>query len=140
MYPQGSSGHDGHSIMKPMPLLLVGLGGFFGAIARYALGLVLAKRLGTTWPYATFIINVTGCFALAFFMTLVTERTTIHEGWRYLFPIGFVGAYTTFSTYEYETARLIETGALGRALSYVMLSTIVGFAAVVLATWVVRRF
>ncbi len=64
----------------------------------------------------------------------------VHDGWRFLFPIGFVGAYTTFSTYEYETLRLIEGGAWSRALSYVLASTLAGFAAVWLAAWTARRF
>jgi fluoride exporter len=122
------------------PVLLVALGGALGAIARYLLGTAIADRYGTAWPLGTFIINVTGCFAIGFFLTLATERMTIHEGWRFFFPIGFVGAYTTFSTYEYETVRLIQSGAWGRALSYVLASTVLGFFAVVLAMWTARRF
>src|SRR5437764_869824 len=97
--------------MKLSALMLVGLGGFLGAIARFVVGTVVANRWGASWPFGTFIINISGCFLIAFFVTLTSERITIHEGWRYLFPIGFVGAYTTFSTYEFETMRLIETGA-----------------------------
>lgn len=126
--------------MKLSALMLVGCGGFLGAIARYVVGTVVANRWGTTWPYGTFIINVTGCFLIAFFLTLTAERVTVHEAWRFLFPVGFVGAYTTFSTYEYETMHLIETGAWGRAASYVVLSTIVGLAAVFSAAWIARRF
>lgn len=126
--------------MKLSALMLVGCGGFLGAIARYVVGTVVANRWGATWPYGTFIINVTGCFLIAFFLTLTAERVTVHEAWRFLFPVGFVGAYTTFSTYEYETMRLIETGAWGRAASYVVLSTIVGLAAVFSAAWIARRF
>ena len=58
----------------------------------------------------------------------------------YLFPVGFVGAYTTFSTYEYETMQLLQSGAWARAASYVVLSTIVGLAAIFFAMWVARRF
>ena len=126
--------------MKPSALLLVGLGGFLGAIARFVVGNAVSARWGTSWPYGTFIINVTGCFVIAFFLTLTTERVTIHEGWRFFFPVGFVGAYTTFSTYEFETMRLVQTGAWARATSYVLLSTFVGLAAVFLAAWVARRF
>lgn len=123
-----------------MSALLVGLGGFLGAIARWLVGTLIATRFGNTWPWGTFIINITGCFMIGFFVTLTSERVVVHEGWRYLFPIGFVGAYTTFSTYEYETARMIEMGEWVRALSYVLASTLVGFASVVLAMWVARRF
>ena len=120
--------------------LLVGAGGFFGAIARWVVGTLIAARLGNTWPWGTFVINMTGCLMIGFFVTLTTERIVVHEGWRYLFPIGFVGAYTTFSTFEFETARLVELGEWGRALSYVLASTLVGFGAVVAAMWVARRF
>ena len=126
--------------MKLSALMLVGCGGFLGAVARYVVGNQVANRWGATWPYGTFIINVTGCFLIAFFLTLTAERVTVHEAWRFLFPVGFVGAYTTFSTYEYETMRLIETGAWARAASYVVLSTIVGLAAVFSAAWIARRF
>ena len=126
--------------MKLSALMLVGCGGFLGAIARYVVGTLVADRWGSAWPYGTFLINVTGCFMIAFFLTLTTERVVLHEGWRFLFPVGFVGAYTTFSTYEFETMRLLETGAWARAASYVVLSTIVGLAAVFFAAWVARRF
>jgi CrcB protein len=126
--------------VKLSALLLVGLGGFFGAIARFVVGTVIAGRWGTSWPFGTFVINISGCFMIAFFVTLTSERVTVNESWRYLFPIGFVGAYTTFSTYEFETMRLIEGGAWLRAASYVLLSTVVGLAAVFCAAWVARRF
>lgn len=120
--------------------MLVCLGGALGALARYSLGTVVTNRYGSSWPFGTFIINVTGCFAIGFFLTLTTERVTLHEGWRFVFPIGFVGAYTTFSTYSYETVRLVEGGAWARAVFYVVASTFAGIGAVVLAMWAARRF
>ena len=122
-----------------MSALAVGVGGFFGAIARYLVALAVARRLGTAWPYGTFVINMTGCFAIGFFVTWTSEKVAVHDAWRLLFPIGFVGAYTTFSTYELETARLIADGAWARAASYVLLSTLVGFASVVAAMALARR-
>ena len=126
--------------MKLGALMLVGAGGFLGAIARYLVGTAVSHRWGASWPYGTFLINITGCFAIAFFLTLVSERITVSPNWRYFFPTGFVGAYTTFSTFEYETLRLVEDGAWMRALSYVVSSVIVGFVAVLLAAWLARRF
>jgi CrcB protein len=122
--------------------VFVGIGGFLGAIARFVLGTLVSDRWGTRWPYGTFhlIMDITGCFIIAFFLTLTAERVTVHEAWRYLFPVGFVGAYTTFSTYEYETMRLLQTGAWARATSCVVLSTLAGLGAVFAAAGVARRF
>jgi CrcB protein len=125
--------------VKPTALLLVGAGGCLGAIARYLVAIVVANRLGTDWPFGTFIINISGCLVIGFFMTLVSERVVISDQWRLFFPVGFIGAYTTFSSYEYEIWRLVEVRALGRATSYIAASTIVGFVAVWLGAWAARR-
>ena len=126
--------------MKPLPFLLVGCGGFAGAVARFAINTAVGARLGTAWPWATFIINLSGCFAIGFFFAFAADRSNLSDNWRYLFPIGFVGAYTTFSTYELETVRLVQEGAWVRAVAYVTLSTVLGFAAVVAAMALGRRF
>jgi len=122
-----------------VPLLLVGVGGFFGAIARYLVGLGAARWLGTGWPWGTFLINVSGCFLIGFVATFTTERAVTHEAWRLLVPVGFIGAYTTFSTFEYEALRLGEVGGAVRALGYVLASVLAGFLAVWAATWAARR-
>ena len=120
--------------------LLVALGGALGALARYGLATVALKRFGPTFPYGTLFINVTGCALIGFFLAAVGGRWSgIHAGWSYLVPIGFVGAYTTFSTYEYEMARLFEAGAWTRLAAYFVLSNAVGFAAVVGGIWLGRR-
>ncbi len=126
--------------MSFQPIALVALGGALGAVARFLLGNLFSTRFAS-WPLGTFVINVSGCFAIGFFLTFMAQRfpASAHEGWRFFFPVGFVGAYTTFSTYEYETLRLVQQGAWGRALSYVLASTIVGYAAVWLAVWLARR-
>jgi CrcB protein len=127
-------------VVKLTPILLVALGGAFGSVARFVVGNLITDRLGTAWPWATFFVNVSGCFLIAFFLTLTSGRFGVHEAWRYLFPIGFVGAYTTFSTYEWEIWRLVQSGTPWRALSYVVASTVVGFLAVWLAAGLARRF
>ena len=126
--------------MRLTPLLLVGCGGFAGAVARYLVGVAVARVAGTAFPWATFVINVSGCFLIGFFLTLTTERVTVHEAWRFFLPVGFIGSYTTFSTYEWEILKLGEDAAWGRALGYVLASTLAGFAAVWLAAWTARRF
>jgi len=107
----------------------VGIGGFLGAVARYALGSYIGGRYGVRFPLGTFVINVSGSFLLGLILTLLT-RTTASAYWRYLIPIGFIGAYTTFSTFEYETLRAIQDGQLMTGLLNVALSLFVGFIAV----------
>jgi len=139
MRRDGPANHGAQDVGPLTAAMAVGVGGFFGALARYQVAMMVARRLGTSWPYGTFVINMTGCFVIGFFVTLTSEKVVVHDAWRLLFPIGFVGAYTTFSTYEYETARLIADGAWARAASYVAASTVVGLAAVVGAMWLARR-
>lgn len=110
--------------------LAVAAGGALGAVARYFLGGTVLSRFDTPFPAATFIINVTGSFVLGFFLTLATERVHFSPHWRLAVAVGFVGAYTTFSTFEYETLRLAEERGFGLALLNVVLSVAVGFAAV----------
>lgn len=115
------------------PVLLVALGGALGAAARFLVGSAFARRFGTAWPWGTLFINLTGCFLIAVF----TARLTSPQ-WRFLLPIGFVGAYTTFSTYEYETLRLFQIGQPLGAIAYVVASNVLGFGAVALGSWVAK--
>lgn len=112
--------------------LLVGVGGFAGAIARYGVGTFVTQRLGLRFPFGTFLINVSGCFLIGFFMHLLAERGVLDLQWLYVVVIGFIGAYTTFSTFEYETVRALQDGQIGMGLLYVGSSLLVGF----LMVWV----
>ena len=118
--------------------LWVGLGGFLGANARYWLGGWIAERFGTQFPWGTFVINVTGSFILGLFATLITQRIIAAPHWRLLVAIGFVGAYTTFSTFEYETLTLAESGSMLRAIANVVFSVLAGFFAVWLGVKLAR--
>jgi len=109
---------------------MVGIGGFIGAIARFWLGGYISNKLGTRFPYGTFVINCTGSFLIGFILTLLAERTHWSPNWRYLIPVGFIGAYTTFSTFEYETFRSMQDGEFLIASLNVGLSVIVGFISV----------
>jgi fluoride exporter len=119
--------------------LAVGAGGALGAMLRYYLGGTLLARTAQPFPTATFVINITGSFVLGFFLTLATERFHLSPYWRLAVAVGFVGAYTTFSTFEYETARLVEDGDLLRALLNILLSVTVGFAAVWAGIFAARK-
>jgi CrcB protein len=120
-------------------LLVVALGGAVGAIARYWLGGWISSRLPLQFPLGTFVINLTGSFIIGFFLTLISERIAVHANWRLLVAVGFVGAYTTFSTFEYETLKLIEDGNILSAALNVVLSVALGFIAVWLGITAARR-
>ena len=108
---------------------MIGVGGAAGAIARYLLGNYVGSRFGFRFPYGTLLINVSGSFLVGVSMALLA-RTTASPNWRYLIPIGFIGAYTTFSTFEYETLRAIQDGQLATGLLNVVVSVVTGFVAV----------
>ncbi|MDQ3746821.1 MAG: fluoride efflux transporter CrcB, partial [Acidobacteriota bacterium] len=110
--------------------LAVAGGGAFGAVLRYYLGGSALSRVAAPFPLATFVINVTGSFVIGFFLTLVNERVYVNPNVRLAVAVGFVGAYTTFSTFEYDTARLVESKDYLYAFLNVVLSFVVGFAAV----------
>lgn len=90
--------------------LLISAGAVLGANARYWLGGWAAQKWGSGFPFGTLMINVTGSLLLGFFMTLATERFLIDPRWRLLVAVGFLGAYTTFSTYTYESLNLLLNG------------------------------
>src|SRR5271169_3593082 len=109
---------------------MVGLGGFIGSIARFWLGSYITLRMGARFPYGTFVINMSGSFLIGLVVTLLAERARWSPNLLYLIPIGFIGAYTTFSTFELEAFRSVRSGDLLLALLYVVLSVTVGFIAV----------
>lgn len=115
-----------------MPLLLIGLGGFAGAIARYLVDTVVSERVGAAFPWGTLVINLSGSLALGFLAALALERGVLPESIRGPILIGFLGAYTTFSTLMLESWRLVETGATGTAIVNVVGSSVLGILAVVL--------
>ncbi len=110
-----------------MNYLFVGIGGFTGALARYALGLWIGQRWGRSFPLGTFIINVSGSFLIGFLMPLLTERLIVNPHWRLFLVVGFLGAYTTFSTFEYETGALLKDGEWLYAGMNLILSVTLGF-------------
>jgi CrcB protein len=109
---------------------LIAFGGALGSMARYWVGSTIAGRMGTKFPYGTFVINITACVIIGFSLTFLAKRVELNPAWRFLVPVGFIGAYSTFSTYEWETLSTIRTGAFLMAVLYAVSSLILGLAAV----------
>ena len=108
----------------------IAVGGALGSLARYGLGVFVTDRIGGKFPYGTFIINVTACFIIGFSLAFLGRRTDLSAGWRFLIPIGFVGAYSTFSTFEWETFTKLQSGSFSIASLYVVSSILLGLIAV----------
>ncbi len=113
-------------------VLAIALGAAIGANLRYGIGLWAAQRLGTSWPYGTFIINVLGCLAIGFLLTLITNRLTVSEPIRLMLITGLLGGLTTFSTFGYECFLLLNAGNWLGAVGYIAGSVGGGLLAVVL--------
>jgi len=110
-------------------LLAIALGGMLGTPARYAVGRVVHVAPGS-FPWSTFVVNVSGSLVLGVLLTLIVERWPPSRYLRPFAAIGFLGAYTTFSTYMVEADLLLKDGHAGVALAYVLGSLVVGLAAV----------
>ena len=120
--------------------LALSLGGALGANARYILGIWMVERYGTRFPYGTLLINVSGSFVLGLFLTLISERFVVHPNWRLFFAAGFLGAYTTFSTFSFESMVLILNGSWWLGLVNMVGSVVLGLLAVVTGMVVARLF
>ena len=110
--------------------LYIAVGGALGSIARYWVGSTISSRLGTRFPFGTFVINMTACVIIGFTVTYLGRRAELSQAWRFLIPVGFVGAYSTFSTYEWETLSNLRAGAFLIAALYAVGSLLVGLLAV----------
>jgi len=109
-------------------VLAVSVGAILGANARYWLGLWFDTRFASRFPLGTLAINLTGCLLLGFFVALTTRRIALGPQWRLLLAVGFLGSYTTFSTFSVETLGLLDEGSSGPALTNVLLSVVGGLA------------
>jgi CrcB protein len=120
--------------------LFVGLGGFLGANARYLVAHWIGLRYGTSFPYGTLIINVSGSFVIGLFVVLVTERFIVHPHWRLFFAVGFLGAYTTFSTFSFESLALMKNGFWLLSLLNMVGSVVLGLMATLSGVMLARLF
>jgi CrcB protein len=97
---------------------------------RYVVSITIMQRFAGRFPLGTFVINITGSFLIGLLMPLLTERFVLSPNWRLLLVVGFLGGYTTFSSFEYETVQSVRAGAQWLALGYVLGSVILGYAGV----------
>lgn len=119
--------------------LLVVIGGGIGSLARYIGASAIMTRFGGKFPLGTLVINVTGSFLIGFLMTLLTERFKLDPNWRLLLVAGFLGGYTTFSSFEWETYMAVRDGAPWTGMLNVVSSVMLGYGAVVLGSMLARR-
>ncbi|HET8567597.1 MAG TPA: fluoride efflux transporter CrcB [Candidatus Limnocylindria bacterium] len=112
-----------------MTLLLIGVGGFFGAIARYLVDGWVSEAVRGSFPWGTLVVNASGSLLLGLLFALAVERASLPADLRGPLGIGFLGAYTTFSTYMLESLRLVEDGALAFGVVNVLGSVAVGLVA-----------
>ena len=109
-----------------MRIALIAIFGAIGTLARYGLQGVVQIRLGGTFPYGTLLVNLTGCFLLGLIGQFTMNRMVISPDWRIAIAVGFFGGYTTFSSFGWETAKLLEEGAWLPASTYVVASVVAG--------------
>jgi len=114
-------------LLKPV-LVFVGSGA--GGLLRYALGGLLQTWWGPAFPMGTMLVNISGCFAMGFLAAALGGQVPLREEYRLVLLVGVLGGYTTFSSFGRETIVLMEEGAWVRAGAYVLVSVIVGLAAV----------
>jgi fluoride exporter len=107
-------------------LLLIAVFGAIGTLARYGLQGVVQIKMASTFPYGTLLINLTGCFLLGLIGQLTLNRMLVPPDWRVAIAVGFFGGYTTFSSFGWETAKMLEAGEWLRASTYVATSVVLG--------------
>lgn len=120
--------------------LLIAAGGALGSIARYWVGATVSGRAGTRFPWGTFVVNITACVIIGFAITWLGRHTEVSRSWYYLIPTGFIGAYSTFSTYEWETLTLMKTDEVAMAALYIFSSMAFGLIAVWLGARLAAAF
>ena len=128
-----------------LQIIFVAFGSALGGLTRWGVGILLGRLLGGAFPWGTFVINLSGSLFLGWFATALSERWVLQEdSWlraedlRLMIAVGFTGAYTTFSTYEYESQRLFSTGDQLTGLTYLFGSVFLGLLAVRLGIFLAR--
>jgi fluoride exporter len=113
-------------------LLLLALAGSIGTLARYGLSGLVQRHAGALFPWGTFAVNALGCFLFGLVWTLAERRMWISPEYRIVILVGFMGAFTTFSTYAFETTQQLQDAQWGAALGNIVLNNVLGIALVYL--------
>ena len=120
-----------HNRHRSVPrLLLIGLAGLLGTLGRYALSGIIARRFGETFPTGTLVVNVVGCFLAGFLFCLMQDRFLVNDVVRTAIMIGFLGGFTTFSSFGLQTFTLMRDGEMGLAAINVLVSNAAGLLTV----------
>lgn len=112
-------------------ILFIAIGGGIGSVTRYLTSVWAAGKFGVGFPYGTLLVNVVGCYLIGLFMVLSTERFVLSTHWRLLITSGFLGGLTTFSSFSYETLKLVEESSFLPAIQNIAANLFTGLA----ATW-----
>ena len=110
--------------------LLIALGGALGSLLRYFIGSTMAGRFGIRFPFGTLVVNIIACFMIGLTLEFLNHHAGVSPAWRFLIPIGFIGGFSTFSTFEWETWVSFTNGAFWIGIVYVAVSVVAGLIAV----------
>lgn len=126
--------------MNPQLILAVAVGGAVGSVARYLMAISAARAFGTSFPWGTLIINVTGSALIGAFVSLFAIRWNLPEAARVFLTVGICGGYTTFSTFSLDAFYLMERGAWAASLAYMLASVVLSIGALGVAFRLARGF
>ena len=118
--------------------ILVGIGGCIGSIARYLVAVSMSGVISSSFPWATLIVNVAGCFLIGVIFAVSDRGSLLSPEWRILLTTGFCGGFTTFSTFSYESLRLFQDGEYFYVSVYVLASVVMGLLATLLGIYLIR--
>lgn len=122
-----------------MEYIAIGVGGALGAIMRFFVGTHLTKLLGAGFPFGTLAVNVLGSFLMGIFAVIIIEQLKMPGYWRELLIIGFLGAFTTFSTFSLDGLNLLHNGQISTAIVYFLVS-VIGSLLACFAGWYLTKF
>lgn len=117
---------QGSRIGETLRFVLIAVFGAAGTLARYGLQGLVQIRIGSTFPYGTLLVNLTGCFFLGMIGQMMLNRMMVSSEWRLAIAVGFFGGYTTFSSFGWEAAKMLEAGEWLRSMTYVAASLVLG--------------